>query len=47
MALNYEDPLLLSEQLTDEERMVAESARAYARDKLLPRVVEANRHEFF
>ena len=44
---NWEDPLLLDEQLTDEERMVRDSARAYAQDKLMPRVVEANRHERF
>lgn len=47
MSFDPFDPLLLSEQLTDEERMVAASARAYAREKLLPRAVEANRHEFF
>jgi glutaryl-CoA dehydrogenase len=44
---NWEDPLLLAEQLTDEERIVRDSARAYAQDKLMPRVVEANRHERF
>jgi glutaryl-CoA dehydrogenase len=44
---NWEDPLLLDEQLTDEERIVCDSARAYAQDKLMPRVVEANRHERF
>ena len=44
---NWEDPLLLDEQLTDEERIVGDSARAYAQDKLMPRVVEANRHERF
>ena len=44
---NWEDPLLLEEQLTDEERIVRDSARAYAQDKLMPRVVEANRHERF
>ena len=44
---NWEDPLLLEEQLTEEERMVRDSARAYAQDKLMPRVVEANRHEIF
>jgi glutaryl-CoA dehydrogenase len=47
MALNFEDPLLLSEQLTDDERLVLESARAYARGKLMPRVLEANRHGSF
>lgn len=37
---NAEDPFLLSEQLTEEERMVADSARAYAREQLLPRVTD-------
>ena len=37
---NAEDPFLLSEQLTEEERMIADSARAYAREKLLPRVTD-------
>jgi glutaryl-CoA dehydrogenase len=44
---NWEDPLLLEEQLTEEERMVRDSARAYAQDKLMPRVLEAHRHERF
>ena len=44
---NWEDPLLLDEQLTDDERIVRDSARAYAQDKLMPRAVEANRHERF
>jgi len=44
---SWEDPLLLDEQLSDEERMVRDSARAYAQDKLMPRVIEANRHEHF
>ncbi|MEK6745703.1 MAG: acyl-CoA dehydrogenase [Pseudomonadota bacterium] len=47
MTFSYEDPFLLSEQLSDEERMVQQSARSYARDKLMPRVLEANRHERF
>ena len=37
---NAEDPFLLAEQLTEEERMIADSARAYAREKLLPRVTD-------
>jgi len=44
---SWQDPLLVEAQLTDEERMVRESARTYAQDKLMPRVVEANRHERF
>ena len=47
MSLNWEDPLLLDDQLTDEERMVRDSARSYAREKLFPRILEANRHEKF
>ena len=38
---NWEDPFLLSEQLTEDERMIADSARAFAREKLLPRVADA------
>ncbi len=41
----WEDPLLLNEQLTEEERMVRDSAFVYAQEQLLPRVVEAFRHE--
>jgi glutaryl-CoA dehydrogenase len=41
----WDDPLLLSDQLTEEERMVRDAAHAYAQDKLLPRVTEAFRHE--
>ena len=43
----WDDPLLLEEQLTDEERLVRDSARAYCQDKLMPRILEANRHEKF
>ncbi len=42
---NWEDPLLLDHQLTEEERMVRDAARAYAQDKLMPRVLDAFRHE--
>ncbi|AQA17647.1 acyl-CoA dehydrogenase [Halioglobus japonicus] len=43
--LNWEDPFLLEHQLTDEQRMVQQSARQYAQDKLAPRVREAFRAE--
>jgi glutaryl-CoA dehydrogenase len=46
-SFQWEDPLLLEDQLSEEERMVRDSARAYAQDKLMPRVIEANRHEHF
>jgi len=42
---NWEDPLLLDQQLTEEERMVRDSVRAYAADKLASRVLEAFREE--
>jgi glutaryl-CoA dehydrogenase len=41
----WDDPLLLEDQLSDDERMVRDAARAYAQDKLAPRVLEAFRHE--
>ncbi|MGB4057649.1 MAG: acyl-CoA dehydrogenase [Alphaproteobacteria bacterium] len=44
---DWEDPLLLDELLTDEERAIQKTARDYAQEKLLPRIVEANRHERF
>ncbi len=44
---NWEDPLDLASRLTEEERMVWESARSYAREKLLPRVVSAYADERF
>ncbi len=42
---NWEDPLLLDAQLTDEERMVRDAARSWAQERLQPRVLEAFRHE--
>ena len=42
---SWEDPLLLNDQLTEDERMVRDAARAYCQDKLAPRVLEAFRHE--
>ncbi|MDE0856134.1 MAG: acyl-CoA dehydrogenase [Nevskia sp.] len=41
----WADPLLLETQLEAEERMARDSAAAYARDRLAPRVLEAFRHE--
>jgi len=43
----WEDPFLLEDQLTEEERMARDSARAYCQEKLMSRIVEANRHEKF
>jgi glutaryl-CoA dehydrogenase len=44
---DWQDPLLLDALLTDEERMVRDATRAYCDDKLMPRVLESNRHEKF
>ena len=44
-SFNWEDPLLLDAQLEDDERMIRDSARAYAQEKLQPRVIEAYREE--
>ena len=44
-SFHWDDPFLLQQQLTEDERMIEEAARAYCQDKLLPRVTEAFRHE--
>lgn len=44
-SMNWEDPFLLSQQLTDEERLVSDTANQYAQDKLAPRVREAYQNE--
>ena len=44
---NWEDPFLLEDQLTEEERMIRNTAKAYCQDKLIPRIIEANRNEVF
>ncbi len=43
----WEDPLLLEEQLTDDERMIRDSANRYAQERLMPRILLQNRHEDF
>ena len=45
--LQWEDPFLLDEMLQEDERMIRTSAQAYCQDKLMGRVVEANRNEIF
>ncbi len=44
---DWRDPLLLDGLLDEEERMVRDSARDYCQDKLMPRILEANRREIF
>jgi len=46
-AFKWDDALLLDDQLSDEERMVREQAQAYCQEKLMPRVLHANRDEVF
>ncbi len=43
----WQDPLLLDAELSEEERMLRDSARDFCQEKLMPRVLEANRHEHF
>ncbi|UPG72143.1 acyl-CoA dehydrogenase [Roseomonas gilardii subsp. gilardii] len=43
----WDDALLLEDQLNEEERMIRDAARAFCQDKLMPRVLEANRREHF
>ena len=44
---NWEDPLLLESRLAEDERLVRDTARQYAQEKLLPRIVEAYNNEEF
>ncbi len=46
-AFKWDDPMLLEEQLTEDERMVRDAAREYCQEKLMPRIVQAHRHETF
>jgi glutaryl-CoA dehydrogenase len=43
----WDDPLLLDQQLTEDERQIRDAAHDYCQDKLMPRILEANRHEKF
>ena len=44
---NWEDPLILEDLLTEEEKIVRDSAKSYCQEKLMPRILEANRGEVF
>jgi glutaryl-CoA dehydrogenase len=44
-SFNWEDPFRFEEQLTDDERLVADTARQFAQEQLAPRVQEAYRDE--
>src|SRR5665213_1753963 len=44
---DWQDPLLLDDMLSEDERMIRDAARAYAQDKLMPRILKAFREERF
>jgi len=44
---DWQDALCLESLLSDEEKLVRDSARSYAQERLMPRIVQANRHETF
>ncbi len=46
-SFNWQDPLLIDDMLSEEERMVQRTAAEYCQERLLPRVLEAHRHETF
>ncbi|XQW84494.1 acyl-CoA dehydrogenase [Thalassotalea piscium] len=46
-SFNWQDPLLLDSLLSEDERMIRDSAHQYCQNKLMPRVLEANRNEVF
>ena len=46
-SFDWEDPFLLRDQLTDEERMVTDTAHQFFQKELMPNIVEANRNEVF
>lgn len=46
-SFNWQDPLLIDSLLSEEERMIRDSAHQYCQEKLMPRVLLANRNETF
>ncbi|MBL0338600.1 MAG: acyl-CoA dehydrogenase [Rhodospirillaceae bacterium] len=46
-SFNWEDPLLLEEQLAEDEKLIRDTARQYAQGHLMPRVLDSFRHEKF
>lgn len=43
----WEDPLFFQDQLSEEERLIQDTIRRYAQEKLMPRILEGNRHEIY
>jgi len=46
-AFNWQDPFAFNTLLTEEERMIQQAAQDYCQEQLMPRILEANRHEHF
>lgn len=46
-SFNWQDPLILESLLSEDERMIRDTAHQYCQEKLMPRVLEANRNEHF
>jgi glutaryl-CoA dehydrogenase len=44
---NWQDPFSFNTLLTEEERLIQETAQSYCQERLMPRILEANRHEHF
>lgn len=47
MPFNWQDPFAFNNLLTEEERLIQETAHSYCQERLMPRILEANRHEHF
>ncbi len=47
VSFDWQDPMFLEQQLNDEERMIRDAAREYCQARLMPRIQQANREEFF
>jgi glutaryl-CoA dehydrogenase len=47
ISFDWQDPMFLEQQLSDEERMIRDAARDYCQERLMPRVKMANRNEVF
>jgi len=47
LSFSWEDPFLFQYQLSSEEKLIQDTAHRYAQDKLMPRILEANRHETY
>ena len=47
LPFQWDDPFFLEDQLNEEERLIRDTTRSYAQDRLMPRVLEAHRHETF